>query len=157
MLFIRCHRVDMENINLLKSVVLTCELFQKWSFCQNNLFGGTTACFLKLMVRKSSPSPLDQYPRPQSSKSKLQNLKKMWIPSKDRLRNNRLRVAEEQRKFTLRHFPTHTVPVCEIIRLQAEVVCVLRGSRCDLVGCVMGWRSQETQRQPAYREGYYGE
>lgn len=41
-------------------------------------------------------------------------------------------------KFTLGRADTHTQLLCEIISLQTEVVCVLRGSWCDLVACVMG-------------------
>lgn len=62
--------------------------------------------------------------------------------------------TDSQRQFILRsHTQTHTLPLCEIIRLQAEVACVLCGCRCDLVGLCYGLkepgdteRSQPTER-----------
>lgn len=62
--------------------------------------------------------------------------------------------TDSHRQFILRsHTQTHTLPLCEIIRLQAEVACVLCGCRCDLVGLCYGLkepgdteRSQPTER-----------
>lgn len=62
--------------------------------------------------------------------------------------------TDSQRQFILRsHTQTHTLPLCEIIRLQAEVACVLCGCRCDLVGLCYGLKEPGDTEEASPQRG----